>query len=320
MMKNQDNALHNALHKPVLFKECIDALNIQADGVYMDGTFGRGGHSMAILEQLSELGRLIVVDKDLTAIAQAKELLGNDKRCAIYHDSFAKIKDIAEKEKIYGKVNGILFDLGVSSPQLDNAERGFSFMKDGPLDMRMNQQTGLDAATWIKNAREEDIAHVLYYYGEERYSRRIARKIVEERSINPITRTLQLAQLIANAHPAWGENRHKHPATKSFQAIRIFINHELEELEQALACCVELLDDGGRLVVISFHSLEDRIVKRFIQLQSEGIPIPAHVPVRAHERSVTMKRIGKAIRATTEEVKSNPRARSATLRIGEKIK
>lgn len=306
------------LHQPVLFQECIDALKIQGNGIYMDATFGRGGHSSAILEKLYEAGRLIVIDKDLAAIEQAEQRYKQDKRCVIHHDSFAQIKSIAEKDNIDGKVNGILFDLGVSSPQLDTAERGFSFLRDGPLDMRMNQKSGLDATTWIKYAREEDIAHVLYYYGEERYSRRIARKIVEEREVTPITRTLQLAQLIANAHPAW--EKHKHPATKSFQAIRIFINHELEELEQALACSVDILANGGRLVVISFHSLEDRIVKQFMKLQSEGIPVPAHVPVRAHEQAVSMKRIGKAIRPTKEEIASNSRARSATLRIGEKIK
>lgn len=305
-------------HNPVLFKESLDALNIQDDGIYMDATFGRGGHSMAILERLGKNGRLIVLDKDVTAIEQAKKLLGKDSRCSIHHVSFAQIKEVALQEKVSGKVNGILFDLGVSSPQLDTAERGFSFLREGPLDMRMNQSSGIDAATWIKNAREEDIANVLYQYGEERYSRRIAKKIVEERNLHPITSTLQLAQLIAGAHPAW--EKHKHPATKSFQAIRIFINHELEDLEHALACCLEILDNGGRIAVISFHSLEDRIVKRFLKRQSEGLPIPAHVPIKAEERDISMKRIGKSIRPSKEETDQNPRARSATLRIGEKIK
>ncbi len=314
-----ENSQKNALHKPVLFQECVDALNIQENGIYIDATFGRGGHSSAILSHLSKDGHLIVIDKDLTAIAEAKELLNKnqEKKLSIHHSSFANIKKIAEQENVYGKVNGILFDLGVSSPQLDTAERGFSFLRDGPLDMRMDQNSGVDAASWLKHAKEEDIAHVLYFYGEERYSRRLAKKIVEERALNPITRTLQLAQLIADAHPAW--EKHKHPATKSFQAIRIFINHELDELEQALACCVDILANNGRLVVISFHSLEDRIVKRFLKLQSEGVPIPAHVPVKEQDRHVSMRRIGKAIRATKEEVSANPRARSATLRIGEKI-
>lgn len=308
----------HAHHVPVLFHECIEALNIQANGIYMDATFGRGGHSLAILERLSASGRLIIIDKDLSAIEEAKKLLGKDARCTLYHESFSQIKNIAEKEQVFGKVNGILFDLGVSSPQLDTAERGFSFLREGPLDMRMNQQGGLDAASWIKTAREEEIARVLYQYGEERYSRRIAKKIVDERSLHPITTTLQLAQIVANAHPAW--ERHKHPATKSFQAIRVFINRELEDLEQALACCVDILDNDGRLAVISFHSLEDRIVKRFLKLQAEGLPIPAHVPVRVYEQAVYMRRIGKAIRASEHEIQLNPRARSATLRIGEKIK
>lgn len=306
------------LHKSVLFDESIDALSIQSNGIYMDATFGRGGHSVAILKKLGDSGRLIVIDKDFSAIEHAKIVFNADARCTIYHDSFANIKNIAQKENLFGKVNGILFDLGVSSPQLDTAERGFSFLREGPLDMRMDQRTGLDAATWIKNAREEEIAHVLYYYGEERYSRRIARKIVEERSVHPITTTLQLAQLIAKAHPAW--EKHKHPATKSFQAIRIFINHELEDLEQALVCCVDILDNGGRLAVISFHSLEDRIVKQFLKQQAEGLPVPAHVPIRAQDRQISMRRIGKAIRPTEKEILTNPRARSATLRIGEKIK
>lgn len=305
------------VHQSVLLQECIEALNIQADGIYIDATFGRGGHSLAILEHLGTQGRLIVIDKDSAAIEEAKKLNIADSRCKPYHDSFAHIKMIATQEGILGKVAGILMDLGVSSPQLDTAERGFSFLREGPLDMRMDQGTDLDAATWIASAREEEIAHVLYYYGEERYSRRIARRIVEERAIHPITTTLQLAQLIAKAHPAW--DKHKHPATKSFQAIRIFINHELEDLEHALADSVELLGPSGRLVILSFHSLEDRLVKQFLKLQAEGLPLPAHIPVKAHEQRVSMRRIGKAIKPTEEEIRFNPRARSAILRIGERL-
>jgi 16S rRNA (cytosine1402-N4)-methyltransferase len=258
-----------------------------------------------------------VIDKDEAAIEEANRLFATDSRCQPYHDSFAHIKMIAEKEEIIGKTAGILMDLGVSSPQLDTAERGFSFLREGPLDMRMDQRGTLDAATWINSAREEEIARILYVYGEERYSRRIAKKIVEERSINPITTTLQLAQLIAKAHPAW--DKHKHPATKSFQAIRLLINQELEDLQHALNDAVDILGPKGRLVVLSFHSLEDRIVKQFLKKQSEGLPLPSHIPVRAKEQQVSMRRIGKAIRPSDSEIRLNSRARSATLRIGEKI-
>lgn len=305
------------IHQSVLLKECIEGLNIKPNGIYIDATFGRGGHSLAILEHLEDLGRLIVIDKDKAAIEEANRLFATDSRCQSYHDSFAHIKMIAEKEEILGKTAGILMDLGVSSPQLDTAERGFSFLREGPLDMRMDQRQTLDAATWINHAREEEIARILYEYGEERYSRRIAKRIVEERALQPITTTLQLAQLIAKAHPAW--DKHKHPATKSFQAIRLLINHELEDLQQALKDAVDILGPGGRLVVLSFHSLEDRIVKQFLKKQSEGLPLPSHIPVREKEQQISMRRIGKAIRPSQSEVRYNARARSATLRIGEKI-
>lgn len=317
-MTIRDQDLVEYTHQSVLFTESLDALNIQKDGIYIDATFGRGGHSAAILKQLGEKGRLIVIDKDLAAIEKAKTLFSQDNRCAIYHRSFSQIKEIAEQENVFCKVDGILFDLGVSSPQLEDAERGFSFLREGPLDMRMDQSTGLIASTWIKNAREEEIANVLYEYGEERYSRRIARKIVEKRALNPISTTLQLAQIIADAHPAW--EKHKHPATKSFQAIRIFINRELDDLETALASCVDILNNHGRLAVISFHSLEDRIVKRFLKRQAEGLPLPAYLPIKKEDNDISMKLIGKSIRPSKEEISLNPRARSATLRIGEKIK
>lgn len=307
-------------HQSVLFHESLEALNIQAKGIYVDATFGRGGHSMAILEKLDEKGRLIVIDKDSSAIEAAHACFKKDARCAIYQDSFANIKAIAEQEGISGKIDGILLDLGVSSPQLDTAERGFSFLKEGPLDMRMDQREGMSAADWIRHTREEDIANVLYEYGDERYSRRIARSIVEERRQHPIETTTALAQIIAKAHPAW--EKHKHPATKSFQAIRIFINHELDDLQEILKESVNLLAKGGRLVVISFHSLEDRIVKQFLKKQSEGEFVPSFIPMTSDELSaaISMKRIGKAIRPSMEEIAKNPRARSATLRIGEKIK
>lgn len=305
-------------HQPVLLHECMEALHIQPNGIYIDATFGRGGHSRAILAQLGATGRLIVIDKDADAIEEAKRLSASDSRCSVYHDSFSQIKNIAIKENSVGKINGILLDLGVSSPQLDTAERGFSFLREGPLDMRMDQRIHTDATTWIQYAREEDIAHVLYHYGEERYSRRIARKIVEARQHARITTTLQLAKIIADAHPAW--EKHKHPATKSFQAIRIFINHELDDLERGLVDCVDVLSQGGRLVVMSFHSLEDRIVKQFLKIQSEGLPIPSCIPIREQERCLLMQIIGKRIRASQAEINLNPRARSVTLRIGEKIR
>lgn len=311
------------LHHAVLFSECLHALQLGKDkktqGIYIDATFGRGGHSKGILTCLDDNSVLIMIDKDAAAISHAQDVFGQDARCKIYHGSFAQIGEIAEQAGVMGKVNGILLDLGVSSPQLETPDRGFSFLRDGPLDMRMDQRSYPDAATWINDVREEDMANVLYRYGEERYSRRIARKIVEARLQQPIMTTLQLANLIAEAHPAW--EKHHHPATKSFQAIRIFINRELADLEQALASCEAVLADGGRLAVISFHSLEDRIVKQF--LKPQGASIPAYIPMKAHEMAQSvrskMRAVGKMIRPTTEEVAKNPRARSALLRIGEKI-
>jgi len=318
MKKCESNTERGIFHQPVLLEQSLEALNIREDGIYMDATFGRGGHSQAILNRLGKHGRLIVMDKDAEAVACAKTLLEKDERCSVHHLSFAKIRETAEKENVFGKVNGILMDLGVSSPQLDVPERGFSFLKEGPLDMRMDLREEVSAARWINSAREEEIARVLYEYGEERYARRIARKIVEERKRQPIETTLALANFIAQAHPAW--EKHKHPATRSFQAIRIFINHELEDLELALVACLEVLDKDGRLAVISFHSLEDRIVKRFLKVQTQGLPIPAHVPVLEDYSQKRMKLIGKVIRPSHEETARNVRARSAILRVGEKIR
>jgi len=303
-------------HETVLLHETVGALLV-ADGVYVDGTFGRGGHSRLLLEQLAPTGQLVVVDKDPLAIATAHELAEQDSRVSVCHASFADLKSQLQQLDLAGRVNGILLDLGVSSPQLDDASRGFSFRADGPLDMRMDPTSGVSAAQWIAHVGETDLANVLFRYGDERYSRRIARAIVRARSEAPITTTLQLADIVSKAHPAW--ERHKHPATRSFQAIRIHINAELADLETLLADCVELLAPGGRLAVITFHSLEDRLVKQFIREQEQGPELPPGLPVLEAEIPRTMKKVGKPIKASAAEVQGNMRSRSATLRVAEKL-
>lgn len=302
-------------HQSVLLAEAVEGLAIKTDGIYVDGTFGRGGHSAAILEKLGEKGRLIAIDKDLEAIAAAEQQFKEEPRFSIVHGSFGDLATIVEGCE--GQINGILLDLGVSSPQLDQAERGFSFNQDGPLDMRMDTTVGVDAKTWINRATAEEISNVLYQYGEERYSRRIARAIVSARELQPITTTLQLSEIVKRAHPAW--ERRIHPATRSFQAIRIFINRELEALQEALQQSLEVLTQGGRLCVISFHSLEDRMVKQFIRQQMAGDDYPPDLPIRQIEVNQRMRSIGKLVKATAKEVALNPRARSARLRIAEKI-
>jgi len=304
-------------HITVLLHEAVEGLNINPEGIYIDATFGRGGHSQLILKQLSSKGRLITIDKDIQAIEYAQKILNNDPRVTIIHDSFANLEKIAEQENIVGKVNGILLDLGVSSPQIDDAERGFSFQNDGPLDMRMDTTKGIDAATWINTASEEAMANVFFEYGEERYSRRIAKAIVTARLIEPFTRTLPLADVIKAAHPRW--EKHHHPATRCFQAIRIFINGELEALNQVLEQAVKVLAVGGRLSVISFHSLEDRVVKQFIQKQSKGEVLPRYLPVKQDMSAIKLKSIGKHIKPNDAEIVLNNRSRSATLRVAEKI-
>lgn len=252
----------NFQHISVLMEETIDALDIKPDGIYIDGTFGRGGHSGEILKKLGENGRLQAIDRDPQAI-KAAQRFADDARFSIAHNTFSEIKLVAEEADLIGKVDGILLDIGVSSPQLDDAERGFSFMKDGPLDMRMNPSAGRSAAEWLAVADLEEITWVIKTYGEEKFGRRIAHKILETRVHTPITSTAQLAKLIDEAVPV--KDKHKHPATRAFQAIRIYINSELEEITTALSASLEVLKPGGRLVVISFHSLEDRIVKQFIK-------------------------------------------------------
>lgn len=305
-------------HKPVLLDECLCGLSIKPGGIYIDGTFGRGGHSQAILEQLDEDGRLIAIDKDSDAVAFAKEQFQEESRFCIYHGSFDDVTDFAIDADVVGKVDGILLDLGVSSPQLDNPDRGFSFIKDGPLDMRMDTTQGQSASQWINQAEEADIATVLKEYGEERFAKRIARAICEHRQKEPFKRTLELAEVIAKANPKW--EKHKHPATRAFQAIRIFINRELDSLERFLSNVLSLLAPGGRLAIISFHSLEDRMVKVFMRRQAKGEAMPRKLPIRDLEmKGRTFKLIGKAIKPNEHEVKENVRARSAVLRVGERL-
>ncbi len=300
-------------HLPVLFTQVLDGLRVRADGVYLDGTFGRGGHAAGVLAQLGDDGRLLVMDKDPTAIAEARAKFADDTRIAIYHGSFA---DLGQWDATSEGLDGVLFDLGVSSPQLDVAERGFSFGKDGPLDMRMDDSAGQSAAEWLAEASERDIADVLWTYGEERMSRRIARAIVAYRAEQPITRTLQLANLIASVMPRGKEGIH--PATRSFQAIRIHINRELQDLEAGLEAAHRALKPEGRLVVISFHSLEDRIVKRFMAAHAKAPPADRRLPQMDTFRP-TLKLVGGAIKGDQAEIKSNPRARSAVLRVAEKL-
>ena len=310
------------LHQSVLEQEAVAALcigpdGIRPDGIYIDATFGRGGHSRQILQGLGAEGRLLALDRDPEAIAAARTMQRQDSRLEVAHATFSQLAEIAEAGDLCGQVDGILFDLGVSSPQLDDAARGFSFMRDGPLDMRMNPGVGQPAAQWINSATAGEIADVLYRFGEERHSRRIARRIVSARESGPITATGRLAEIVKQAHPAWEKDRH--PATRTFQAIRIFINKEFEEIERGLEQAVTVLKTGGRLAVISFHSLEDRIVKKFIMRQVRGDHYPRRLPVPAARLEPRLKPVGKAVRAGAPEVANNPRARSAVMRVAEKI-
>jgi len=302
-------------HKSVLFDESINGLNIKADGIYIDGTFGRGGHSAEILRQLGPEGRLYAFDKDPEAIEHGRQRFKGDSRFTLVHSSFQKLQKKTDEWGVTKKVNGILLDLGVSSPQLDDAERGFSFMRNGPLDMRMNSDQGLSAASWIANEEASEIAKVLKEYGEERYAKRIAGAIVKARDEVSIETTHQLAEIIKAAHPAW--EKHRHPATKSFQGIRIHINEELTDLSKCLDQMLDVLAPRGRMAIISFHSLEDRIVKQFFRKQAKGDDFPLDLPVTVSQLSQQLKTVGKAIKPSKKEVGENVRARSATLRIAE---
>ncbi len=303
-------------HRSVLLDSAVDYLVNDPDGVYIDGTFGRGGHSRLILERLGPAGQLLGFDKDPEAIRVATELAERDRRFSWVHDSFAELAEVAD-QKGWRAVNGVLLDLGVSSPQLDDAARGFSFMRDGPLDMRMNPQQAPSAAQWLAEADERDIADVIWRYGEERFSRRIARLVVERRQEAPIETTRQLAELVSDAVPR--KEKNKHPATRTFQAIRIFINRELEDLERGLQAAAERLAPGGRLVVISFHSLEDRLVKRFMRDLARGPKLPKGIPVTADQERSAYRLVGKAEKASDEEVSDNIRARSAVMRVLERV-
>ncbi len=304
-------------HVTVLLDEAVELLVQNADGFYVDGTFGRGGHSSLILQHLSDQGRLMAIDKDLEAIACAGERFGDDGRFSIAHGSFSRLGEFVSEQNMSGQVDGVLLDLGVSSPQLDDPTRGFSFQHDGPLDMRMDSTKGMTAAQWLASASSNDITTVLKEYGEERFARRIANSIVEQREISPIESTKQLASLIDKAVPK--KDKNKHPATRSFQAIRIFINRELEDLEKCLEQVLEVLAPGGRFVVISFHSLEDRIVKRFFRKHATICDLPPGIPVIPEGLKPKLRLIGKAIKPGKNEIENNVRSRSAVMRIAEMI-
>lgn len=304
-------------HQSVLLTESISALAIRPNGVYIDATFGRGGHSRAILAALGAEGRLIAIDKDQDAVDFAQQEMRGESRFTMNQGSFAEIGKIAETLGVHGQINGILFDLGVSSPQLDTPERGFSFMHPGPLDMRMDQTQSMSAAVFVNEGSAQEMAQVFKEYGEERFAKRIANAIVAARTEHPIVKTERLAEIVKRANPKW--EKHKHPATRVFQAIRIHVNQELAELKKALSASLDALAVHGRLVVVSFHSLEDRIVKQFMRTQAQGVVFPPDLPIQAVEMKRHFKRIGKAMKPSDEEIQQNVRARSAVLRIGEKI-
>ncbi len=311
---------HFFQHRPVLLSESLNGLSIDPSGIYIDATFGRGGHSRAILEQLNEKGRLIALDRDRDAIQAAQPLL-DDPRFSIHHCAFANLKVVVNDLNVYGAIDGILMDIGVSSPQLDDASRGFSFKNDGPLDMRMDTGSGISAADWLNSASLEEIAKVIKQYGEEKFGTRIAHAVVEQRAIEPIQTTAQFAKLVEQAIPIKNKNPHKHPATQTFQGVRIFINGELKQLELGLSESVDVLKVGGRLAVISFHSLEDRMVKRFFKLKSQGKKFPSKLPITQSSLDETkqLRLIGKAIKPSEEEKQQNPRSRSSVLRVAEKL-
>lgn len=304
-------------HEPVLLEEVLAALAITEQGCYLDATFGRGGHSQEILKRLGLGGRLLGLDRDPTAIALGRERYAGESRLQLVQCAFADLTDALQSVGMTQGLDGALFDLGVSSPQLDDAARGFSFMHDGPLDMRMDNSTGMTAASWLAKVSEHELLRVISQYGEERFAKRIASAIVQQRHVKSLTTTAELAQLVSTVVPT--REPGKHPATRTFQAIRIAINAELEQVEQAMQAVLDVLNPGGRLCVISFHSLEDQCVKQFIQRNSQDDPMFSGLPVVPPERRARLKRIGKAIHASDAEVRRNPRARSAILRVAEKV-
>ena len=300
-------------HVTVLLKEAVDALEIKPNGTYLDCTFGRGGHSREILSRLGPDGRLFAIDRDPEAVKAAQDI--KDSRFTIIHGCFADALSLLEPSGVVGQIDGMLLDLGVSSPQLDDPERGFSFMNDGPLDMRMDPSEGVSAVEWVNSAGADEIARVLHDFGEERFARKIAAAIVHDRVETPFTTTRQLSSMIARVIPI--KEKGKHPATRSFQAIRILVNSELDQVEKALENSKRLLGTGGLLSVISFHSLEDRLVKNFMRRAEKGIQPPRGLPVSEDEilKTRTFKTVGKAIYPSDEEVSVNPRSRSAVLRV-----
>ncbi len=304
-------------HTSVLLQECLDGLAIKPDGIYIDATFGRGGHSGEILKQLGSDGRLIAFDRDPQAI-EAAARFADDKRFEIVHSAFGDMAEVIEQMGLTQQIDGVLMDLGVSSPQLDDAERGFSFLRDGPLDMRMDTSRGLSAAEWLNSADEQDITQVIKEFGEEKFGKRIAHAIANYRKEQPLSRTSELVTIIDQAMPV--KDKFKHPATRTFQGIRIYINAELEQLRVGLKAATNVLRSGGRMAIISFHSLEDRLVKRFMKEQSKGKSFPAGLPVTQAEIDAdkVLTLIGRAIKPGEEELKHNVRSRSAVLRVAEK--
>lgn len=314
------NPTSSLRHVTVLLDEAVEALAVRADGRYIDGTFGRGGHSRLLLERLGPDGLLLGFDKDPLAIATGQALAAEDGRFVVVQRSFAELGDEVAQRGWTGTLSGILLDLGVSSPQLDDPERGFSFLNDGPLDMRMNPERGVSAAQWIAEAPEEEIARVFKEYGEERFAKRMARAVVQRRSEKPFERTADLAQVLTVANPAWEKG--KNPATRAFQGLRIHINNELGDLESGLEAALEALEVGGRLVVISFHSLEDRIVKHFMRRHAKGEAdnLPRGLPIIPKAFEPRLRLLGKPQFASPEEVAANPRSRSAVMRVAEKLR
>lgn len=304
-------------HQTVLLEEAVHALISNRSGTYVDCTYGRGGHSQAIVEQLAGDGRLLVIDRDEAAVNDARRRFEGDNRVLVQHGPFSGLKDYVNNLGL-APLTGVLMDLGVSSPQLDESERGFSFQQPGPLDMRMDQTRGETAAEWLAGASESEIIDVLKTYGEERFARRIARNILEAREKSPIDTTTRLVEIVETSIPR--KEKHKHPATRTFQAIRIRVNRELDELQSCLSDVIELLHSGGRIVIISFHSLEDRIVKRFFRSMEKGEELPSRFPIRdADIKGRKLRVIGKPVRASEAEISDNRRARSSIMRIAEKL-
>jgi len=307
---------NNEQHIPVLKREVMAALQIKHDGLYLDATLGRGGHAAEICQQLGKAGRLVAIDRDPRAVELGKQLFVDDKRVTVLHGEFADMDNLLEQANITEQFDGVLLDLGVSSPQLDQAERGFSFMRDGALDMRMNPNKGVSAAEWLAYVDEAELVDVLFTLGEEKFARRIARTIVETRIDTPINTTLQLAKLIDDAVPK--KDKNKHPATRTFQAIRIYVNGELDQINEVLPKAVAVLKEQGRLAVISFHSLEDRIVKRFMRkLSTPNLP-PKSIPVTDEHYLTPLELVGRAVKPSAEEISDNARARSSVLRVAQR--